>query len=184
MTARSHTRSRRRARARALRARYDRERRMASKQQPTRRQSPVPEFRGTPAVTPRTDRFGIRSQPESHPPMTTNPDPIAEAIADAAKDAGARDPADVLALADRAAIATADDGTVLGAAEAVADLQKRSAYLFKSPPPAANFDAGPRGDGTSGRGITHRSQLRGMSPERIEQLRQSGQLDYLMGGGR
>lgn len=110
----------------------------------------------------------------------------AAVIAEASK-AGAVDPESVAMLLAPDAVTIDDAGQVTNAESAVADLLAAKPFLVgPQHPPPANFDGGARSDG-SGNGsgqpwqVRSREELKGKTPEQIEELRLGGHLNELQG---
>jgi hypothetical protein len=72
---------------------------------------------------------------------------LRSAVIAAASTAGAIDPSDIVALLPADAVTISDDGTVTGAAEAVAALLLAKPHLKGTARPSGDIGQGPRGDG-------------------------------------
>lgn len=94
-------------------------------------------------------------------------------------------PNDVAALIDRTGLTLADDGTIPGIDETIAEFLKDRPHFAAAPPeppkpaPGAG-DGGPRGAPATGQ--LSRADLKSMSPEAINEARRAGRLDDLMSG--
>jgi len=106
----------------------------------------------------------------------------ASVFAEASK-AGAVDPDAVYALIETNAVAIDDAGRVTGADTAVQQLLEAKPYL-RATTSAPSFDGGARGDGTGNPGTVRqysRDEIKDLPPERINELREKGHLNQLLG---